>query len=182
MLAAGADFVVLSGQGILGGPECGIVIGRKVQIENIKASSVWPSLVACDAVQAMLAMTLEVAASKPDQIPVLALLGTSEENLRGRAERLATRLGGSDDIRNVQITAEAARLSPDGRWRIPSRQICVTHDSLSSVDWQKKLIDELPAVAANCRGDAICVDLRWIAASDDSRLAEALGGTIATGQ
>ncbi len=182
MLAAGADFVVLSGQGILGGPECGIVIGRKVQIENIKASSVWPSLVACDAVQAMLAMTLEVAASKPDQIPVLALLGTSEENLRGRAERLATRLGGSDDIRNVQITAEDARLSPDGRWRIPSRQICVTHDSLSSVDWQKKLIDELPAVAANCRGDAICVDLRWIAASDDSRLAEALGGTIATEQ
>ena len=56
----------------------------------------------------MLAMTLEVAAFKPDQIPVLALLGTSEENLR-TCRRLATRLGGSDDIRNVQITAEDAR-------------------------------------------------------------------------
>jgi len=103
------------------------------------------------------------------------------KNLRGRAERLATRLSGSDDIRNVQITAEDARLIDDGRWRLPSRQICVTHESIEAKDWQKKLLEDLPAIAVNCHGDAICVDLRWISASDDSRLAEALGGAITTG-
>jgi L-seryl-tRNA(Ser) seleniumtransferase len=181
MLVAGADFVVLAGQGVLGGPECGIVIGRKPQIDRIKSSRVWPSIAAGDAARAMLAMTLEVAASNPDEIPALALLSTSEENLRGRAERLATRLSGSDDIRNVQITAEDARLIDDGRWRLPSRQICVTHESIEAKDWQKKLLEDLLAIAVNCHGDAICVDLRWISASDDSRLAEALGGAITTG-
>jgi L-seryl-tRNA(Ser) seleniumtransferase len=178
MLVAGADFVILSGQGVLGGPECGIIIGRKPQIDSIKASRVWPSLAAGDAAQAMLAMTLEVAASDPDEIPALALLNTSEENLRGRAERLATRLSGSDSIRNVQITAEEARLTRDGRWCFASRQIRVTHESMTAQDWQTKLMDDMPAVAVECVGDAICVDLRWISASDDNRLAEALGGTI----
>lgn len=178
MLVAGADFVILSGQGVLGGPECGIIIGRQPQIESIKASRVWPSIAASDAAQAMLAMTLELAASDPDEIPALALLNTSEENLRGRAERLATRLSGSDSIRNVQITAEKARLTRDGRWCFASRQIRVTHESLTAQDWQAKLMDDIPAVAVECAGDAICVDLRWISASDDNRLAEALGGTI----
>lgn len=178
MLVAGADFLILSGQGVLGGPECGIIIGRQPQIENIKASRVWPSIAAGDAAQAMLAMTLELAASDPDEIPALALLNTSEENLRGRAERLATRLSGSDSIRNVQITAEKARLTRDGRWCFASRQIRVTHESLTAQDWQAKLMDDIPAVAVECTGDAICVDLRWISASDDNRLAEALGGTI----
>ena len=178
MLVAGADFVILSGQGVLGGPECGIIIGRKPQIDSIKSSRVWPSLAAGDAAQAMLAMTLEVAASDPDEIPALALLNTSEENLRGRAERLATRLSGSDSIRNVQITAEKARLTRDGRWCFASRQIRVTHESLKAQDWQSKLMNDMPAVAVDCAGDAICVDLRWISASDDNRLAEALGGTI----
>lgn len=180
MLVAGADFVVLSGQGVLGGPECGIIIGRKPQIDSIKASAVWPSIVASDAAQAMLMMTLELAASEPDEIPAFALLSTSEENLRGRAERLATRLGGSDSIRSVQVTAEDAQLTRHGRWRFASRQICVTHESMTAEDWQRSLISDMPAVAVECSGDAICVDLRWISASDDNRLAEALGGTINT--
>ena len=178
MLVAGADFVILSGQGVLGGPECGIVIGRKPQIDSIKASRVWPSLAAGDAARAMLAMTLEVVASDPDEIPTLALLSTSEENLRGRAERLATRLSGSDNIRNIQITAEDAQLIDGGRWRFASRQICVTHESMSAEEWQSNLLKDMPAVAVGCAGDAICVDLRWVSASDDNRLAEALGGTI----
>jgi hypothetical protein len=39
-------------------------------------------------------------------------------------------------------------------------------------------MNDMPAVAVDCAGDAICVDLRWISASDDNRLAETLGGTI----
>jgi L-seryl-tRNA(Ser) seleniumtransferase len=180
MLIGGADFVIISGQGVLGGPDCGIVIGRQKQIDNIKSSGAWPSIAAGDAAQAMLAITLELTASDPDEIPVRALLSTSEENLRGRAERLGTRLSGSDNIRNVQITAEDARLIRDGRWRLPSRQVCLTHASMSAEDWQSKLMKEIPAVVADCSSEGLRIDLRWIAASDDSRLAELLGGDIST--
>ena len=176
MLTAGADFVILPGNGVQGGPDCGILIGPEREIERIKSSSVWPSLVASEAVLGMLAVTLEIAAANFDNVPVGALLHTGEENLRGRAERLATRLSGSDRIRNVQVTAEDARLNPSGRWRFPSRQLQLAHATMSAADWQAELLDEMPALATTVVDDMLRVDLRWVAAADDTKLAEALGG------
>ena len=176
ILTAGADFVIMPGDGVCGGPACGILMGRAPEIRQIKESSAWPGLAASDAVQAMLAVSLEAAASNNDQIPVRALLSTSQENLRGRAERLATRLSGSDSIASCQVTADDARLTRDGRWRFPSRQVRLRHKSMSAVDWANDLREELPAVFASVDGDDLRVDLRWIAAADDGKLAETLGG------
>ncbi len=178
MLTAGADFVIMPGDGMAGGPPCGIVVGREKEILRIQQSSAWPALAASDAVQAMMAVALETAASGSDQIPVRALLSTSEENLRGRAERLATRLSGTDRIKSCQITAEDARIYSSGRWRFPSRQLRLRHDSLTAEAWASQLRDDLPALFATVHDDDLCVDLRWIAASDDSKLAEALGGNV----
>jgi hypothetical protein len=47
---------------------------------------------------------------------------------------------------------------------------------MSSEDWASHLRDELPAVYAAVDGDDLRVDLRWIAAADDGKLAETLGG------
>ena len=178
MLTAGADFVIMPGDGVCGGPPCGILIGREKEIERIKESTAWPALKASDAIQAMIAITLEAAASNSDQIPVRALLSTSEENLRGRAERLATRLSGSDTITSCQVTADDARLTADGRWRFPSRQVRLRHLSMSAEAWASDLREELPAVFASVDGDDVCVDLRWIAAANDGKLAETLGGSV----
>ena len=180
MLAAGADFVVLSGDTVVGGPECGILIGPKQEIQRIKSSVAWATLSASQAVRGMLAVTLEIASSNADHIPVGALLSTSEENLRGRAERLATRLSGSELIRSVQVTADDAKINREGRWCFPSRQLRLLHVSSSAKDWQRQLMDEMPAVVGTVSDDALRIDLRWIAAADDGRLAEVLGGPSAS--
>jgi L-seryl-tRNA(Ser) seleniumtransferase len=178
MLSAGADFVIMPGDGVCGGPPCGILVGRAQEIGRIQESNAWPSLAASDAIQAMMAVTLETAASSSDQIPVRALMSTSEENIRGRAERMATRLTGSDTISHCQITAEDARLTADGRWRFPSRQLRLRHISMSTDAWVNDLREDFPAVLATCDGDDVCIDLRWIAAADDAKLAETLGGSV----
>jgi L-seryl-tRNA(Ser) seleniumtransferase len=176
LLTAGADFVIMPGDGVCGGPSCGVLIGRAPEIRRIKESSAWSGLAASDAIQAMIVVTLETTLSRSDQIPVRALLSTSEDNVRGRAERLATRLSGSDSIASCQVTADDARLTTDGRWRFPSRQLCLRHKTMSAEDWEKDLCEELPAVFATVDGDDLRIDLRWIAAADDGRLAEILGG------
>lgn len=131
-------------------------------------------MAASDAVQAMMAVALEIAANNPDQIPVLALLTTNEENIRGRAERMAIRLGGSDSIKSCQVTANDAKFTATGRWRFPSRQLRLRHTSKSAADWQQELRANLPSVLAGIDGEDLLVDLRWIAAADDNRLAESL--------
>jgi L-seryl-tRNA(Ser) seleniumtransferase len=178
ILTAGADFVIMRGDGLCGGPACGIIIGPEAELRRIQSSNAWDSLKASDAVQAMMLITLELAASNPESIPVHALIGTGEENLRARAERLATRLSGSDRIKSCQITAEDARLSAEGRWHLPSRQLRLRHSSMKAQEWGEVLLDELPAVVATVDGEELCIDLRWIAPGDDAKLGEILGGKI----
>jgi L-seryl-tRNA(Ser) seleniumtransferase len=179
VLSAGADYVIIPGDGVCGGPACGILVGPTDELRRIQSSHAWDSLRASDAVQAMILVTLEMAASEPDRIPVRSLLSTAEQNLRARAERLATRLSGSDLIKSCQVTADDAKLTSEGRWRFPSRQLRVRHVSLEAATWQRNLQDELPAIMANVSGEDLCVDLRWISPADDARLGEALGGKIA---
>ncbi len=175
MIAQGADFVIFPCDGIAGGPPCGIMVGRREEIEFIKASSAWPSLVAGEATVAMLTVALECAADCQNQIPIRALLDTAEQNLQSRAERLATRFAGCDSIASCQIADDEARLTGDGRWKFPSRQLRLRHASLSSERWAASLRDQSPAVIALSDGDDLRVDLRWIAAADDAKIAAALG-------
>lgn len=175
MLSAGADIVVLTGDGLCGGPACGILIGRSSLIAQIQSTSVWKLLAAGEAIEAMMVLAMETAGAAGEPLPITALIQTSEENLRGRAERLATRFGGDDAIASCQVTAADARLTGDGRWRFPSRQIRLRHVSRSAEDWASELKEEVPAIFASTLDDDLIVDLRWIAAADDGKLAEALG-------
>ncbi len=124
----------------------------------------------------MMAAALAIAAASPDDLPIRALLSTGEQNLRARAERMAIRLSGSDQIASCQVTAEDAKLTAEGRWRFPSRQLRLVHQSLSPTAWALKLREELPAVAAGVGDETLSIDLRWIAAADDNPLARLVGG------
>ena len=173
-LTAGASFVVLPGDGIAGGPACGIIIGRSAEIEKLKSSAAWRALSASDAVKAMMLATMEIAADSADGLPIQALLTASLDNLDSRAQRMVTRLGGVDSIAEVSVSKHEAKLTADGRWSLPSRQLHLKHQSLSSSDWQAALAEQVPVVLAAVDGEHLCIDLRWIAAADDSKLAEAL--------
>ncbi len=183
MLNAGADCVVMPGDGVAGGPACGLILGRRDLIEKLRSHRRWRSLAASDAVTSMMLATLESAsaASSPlvtgKSLPIENLLFASEENLRGRAERLATRMRGHDAIESCQVTAADARLTTDGRWRLPSRQIRLRHRGRSAQAWCDQLCQDVPAVFTSVDGEDLVVDLRWIAAADDVRLAEAIAGT-----
>ena len=175
-MAKGADFVILPGDGVAGGPPCGLLVGRQPEVAWIQQSTAWPTLAARQATVAMMTVALELAAGGGDATPVGELISTSEENLRDRAERMATRLGGSDQISSCQIKADDAQLIRHGRWRFRSRQLLLRHASMTADAWASQLREELPAVLANVDGDDLCVDLRWISAADDGQLAETLGG------
>lgn len=178
VLRQGAGLVVLSGEGIAGGPPCGIVVGRREEIETIRMSASWSALEASLATQAMMAVAAESASDQDaaDAIhPVDALISTSEENLRDRAERIATRLSSCESIATTRVADDAARITRDGRWRLPSRQLVLTHRSLSPAAWERKLAEDLPAIAVSTSQDALRVDLRWLNPAYDGQLAESLG-------
>jgi L-seryl-tRNA(Ser) seleniumtransferase len=178
MIAAGADCVLLPGNGLCGGPDCGLIIGRRDSVNLITSSPAWPALRAGFGIESMMAQAVEIASTNPEELPIRALLSTAEENLRARAERMAVRLTGSDDISSCQITSDGAKLTEGGRWSFPSRQLRLKHATLSAEQWASDLREEFPAVIARVDGEALVIDLRWIAAADDNKLAGLVGGEI----
>lgn len=171
LLESGIDLVVMSGGPLGGGPNAGILAGKKSLIESIVKNLQWKTYAASHSIAAMTLASM----TAPQPSPISVLIETAEENLRSRAERLATRLTADESITACQITDQKAVLVAGGRWQFPSRQLRLRHKSLSAENWAAKLRLQNPAVMASIDGADLLIDLRWLAASEDSTVAEALG-------
>jgi L-seryl-tRNA(Ser) seleniumtransferase len=97
-LAAGAELVCFSGDKLLGGPQAGIVVGRAELVERLRRHPLQRALRADKLTLAALEGTLRIYLD-PERaaldVPVLRMLNEPPETVRGRAERLATIVGGS---------------------------------------------------------------------------------------
>lgn len=173
IIQAGADLAILPGGGISGGPDCALIVGRPNSISKLTQNRRWAAWCASDAVAAMMSLALSEEENENGSSGLDALINVNEENLRSRAERLATRWGAEESITSCQITDRPAKLLNHGRWTFPSRQLRLRHASDSASDWSRELSEAETAIAVGVDGEDIVVDLRWVRASDDARLAEA---------
>lgn len=94
-LADGADVVCFSGDKLLGGPQAGIVLGKKKYIDAMKrhplARVVRIDKLSLAALEATLLLLRDPEGSR-EALPVLSMLNARSEDLRARAERLAAGL------------------------------------------------------------------------------------------
>jgi L-seryl-tRNA(Ser) seleniumtransferase len=113
-LAAGADLVVVDGAGLLGGPSCGLLFGRRPLIDAA-ANHPLARLAAIDALHAA-ALHATAQLYRDDEqgviftIPVWQLLSAPTANLQQRAERLASLIAAAPGV------ASAAAVACDSAW------------------------------------------------------------------
>lgn len=97
----GADLVIADGAGLLGGPPCGIIIGRRDMVEAVSYDSIASLAKPNFLTLAALALTLSIhekGEGVVHQIPIWQLLTTPLENLEQRANRLAMLIESSEKI------------------------------------------------------------------------------------
>src|SRR5205807_8308791 len=94
-LKAGADLVCFSGDKLFGGPQAGIIVGKKRLIDALKREALFRAL-RCDKLTfAALQTTVDLHLSQvTTEIPALALLQIPKDELRARAAAMVTRLQG----------------------------------------------------------------------------------------
>lgn len=94
-LAAGADLVLFSGDKLLGGPQCGLILGRPELVRAIESSPLMRAVrvdkLTIAALEATLHLLLDPLTSA-SRLPLWSFLRADPFALRKRAERLAARL------------------------------------------------------------------------------------------
>lgn len=111
-LAQGCDLVSFSGDKLLGGPQAGIVIGRRELVDRLKANPLVRALrldkMTLAALEATLRLYLDPERALRE-IPTLAMLSEPAESVRERAERLAALIAeAAGDAASAEVVDETS--------------------------------------------------------------------------
>ena len=167
------------GDKLLGGPECGIIVGRKVLIEKIARHPMQNGLQVGKLTLAALTATLRLYRD-PEKacltIPLLQLLSTSLENLKNRAERLTPQAAAIPVIAEAKAVAGESSLISRA---MPNRQLptwCVSlRPATMSVDQLAVALQSgMPSVVGRVHQDCFLFDLRSVLPYQDTQLLTAL--------
>lgn len=178
-LKAGADVVVVDGAGLLGGPPCGIIVGRRGAVEKIATQSLASALAADDMTLASLGATLEIYRSAErvnHQIPVLQLLSTSLENLEHRCQRLALLMAEAEGVASAGPRAvDSVWLeTADAKLVSPSWAISLQLEKLSTESATRKWHNGSPRLEVRVEGDQLWLDMRSVFPRWDQQLVTAV--------
>jgi L-seryl-tRNA(Ser) seleniumtransferase len=112
-IADGADVVTFSGDKLLGGPQAGLVVGRREPIARMKSNPMARALRLDKMTLAALEETLRIYLEPeklPSRIPTLAMLALPSDGLEKRArdaaEAMSARLGATFEISVARTTSQ----------------------------------------------------------------------------
>ncbi|MEQ4518169.1 L-seryl-tRNA(Sec) selenium transferase [Pseudarthrobacter sp. B907] len=157
-LVAGADVVIASGDKLLGGPQAGLLLGRKEVIARL-AHHPLARAVRADKL-ALAALEATLAGGPP---PVLQALHADVDQLRRRTDKLAAAL-------DLPVVAHDGRVGGGGAPGVPLP------------GWALRLPERLaphlrtgdPAVLPRVHDGACLIDLRCVPPADDERILDAV--------
>lgn len=175
---AGAAIVTMSGDKLLGGPQAGLLIGTKAWIARARSNPLTRAMrvdkLTLAALEATLALYRDRARAMRE-IPVLAQLSASLDDLRGRAMQIRSMLPNSVIAGVVDsIASVGGGAFPTAR--IPSVALQLSADA---VPLEAKLRHGAPAVITRVTDGKVHVDLRTILPAEDEELAAALQAALA---
>ena len=165
---------------MLGGPQAGIIAGKKEIVERIRRNPLFRALRVDKLVISALEATLQsYRRGAFDEIPALQMIRTSVEEIKIRAQRLAARLQSQLVGKATLEIREGSSVIGGGATpdqQLPTHLISIASDCYSASALEKAL--RLPssglAVIARIEEERLVIDLRTVSAEEEDALSAAL--------
>ena len=181
---AGIDVISFSGDKLLGGPQAGIIIGRKRYIDQMKKNQLTRALrIDKFTVTALELVLLEYLNEETlaDRLPVLRMLRESGESARRRAETLCGM------IRDQKVQADLAVeevFSQVGGGSLPtellrSAAVVIRSGKVSAAGLEKRMRHLEVPIVCRVSDDAVLLDVRTIPGEEFEIVARMLGEVLA---
>jgi L-seryl-tRNA(Ser) seleniumtransferase len=175
-LRDGATLVTMSGDKLLGGPQAGIILGTSARIAELRSNPLARSYrvdkLTLAALEATLALYRDPARARRE-IPALAQLTASEDEVRERALRVAGRIGPMHVSIVDSISSVGGGAFPTAR--IPSVALSFSNDV---VGLEQRLRAGTPPVVARVADGQLLVDLRTIRPEEENDLVAAIRSAV----
>jgi L-seryl-tRNA(Ser) seleniumtransferase len=175
-VSAGVDICCFSGDKLLGGPQAGLIVGRKALVDRVRRHPLMRALRADKLTHAALEATLiEYAAGRANTtVPVQRMLTMTAEEIRARAATLAAELVSAGLRADVIAGASAVGGGSAPGVDLPTWLIAVEKKGLSASALEEQLRGLNPAVIARIDHDRVVLDLRTVLPHQDAELSSSL--------
>jgi len=167
-IRTGVDLITISGDKLLGGPQAGIILGKKKFLDPIKANPLTRALRIDKLTLAALESTLLLYIDEKRamaEIPTLQMLGLDMKKLKSRAKRLLKRLQGKVG-NSLQMTIKED-VSQVGGGALPLQKLPTivlstkwTGGSVNS--FEKKLREVDPPIISRISKEELIFDMRTV--------------------
>jgi L-seryl-tRNA(Ser) seleniumtransferase len=177
-IEAGADLVTFSGDKLLGGPQAGILLGKKRYLDVLKKNPLARALRIDKLTLAGIEATFRIYLNRTralNHIPVLAMLTCPADELERRAQRLRRKLiGDLSPVCQVNLREEASQVGGGALplQALPTRVIALRPLKTSAANLEKRLRNGDPPVIARVKEEEVLLDLRTVAKTEESALIE----------
>ncbi|MGB8541144.1 MAG: L-seryl-tRNA(Sec) selenium transferase [Candidatus Acidiferrales bacterium] len=182
--AIGASVVSFSGDKLLGGPQAGIIAGKKEIVERIRRNPLFRVLRVDKLTIATLEVTLRAyLRGALDEIPALRMIRLPADSIAERATKFLARL--KSTISNDVTCRITPGFSVIGGGSTPDQQLPTSLITIASV---RRSADELEqrlresanatAVIARIEHGQLILDLRTVSPGEESELANALAAAL----
>jgi L-seryl-tRNA(Ser) seleniumtransferase len=171
-IAAGVDLVCFSGDKLLGGPQAGIIAGRRALVDRLRSHPLMRAVRADKLTYAILEATLaEYAAGRAaETVPVQRMLHLSADDIEARAQALAARL--SDCGWQVAMMSGSSAVGGGSApgVSLPTVLLAIARNGESADATERGLRALDPPVIARIEHDRVVLDLRTVVPEDDHLL------------
>ncbi|MCW7752477.1 L-seryl-tRNA(Sec) selenium transferase [Desulfobotulus sp. H1] len=185
-LEAGADIVTFSGDKLLGGPQAGIIVGKKSWIETIRSNPLTRALRIDKLILAALEGTLRLyrdPAKALTTIPTLRMLTLSENACIRKAQEL------QDQLRSLSLPAMDIRIQPSTARAgggslptqdLPSRCVVIRCSHLSAAALERQLRSHTPPIMGRVEEDSFLMDVRTLQEEETAIIVQAFATLFST--
>ncbi|MEQ3747137.1 MAG: L-seryl-tRNA(Sec) selenium transferase [Henriciella sp.] len=183
VVKSGADLVLFSGDKLLGGPQAGIIVGKKSHVDKLRKHPVVRAMRIDKLSLAALEATsrLYLPPNNPvESIPVLAALATPVSELNARAQKLSALLGDrvSANVTIVSSTAYAGGGSLPQQ-DLESYAVQIAPLAMSVEAFASELRGLERPIIGRISKDALLLDMRSVADSEIEKIAHGVCEALA---
>jgi L-seryl-tRNA(Ser) seleniumtransferase len=186
-IAAGAAVVTFSGDKLLGGPQAGLILGRKALVDRIKSNPLNRAVRIDKFTLAALEATLRLYLDEETamrRIPILGLIRESYKRLRSRASRLRRRLAvAAGEAVEIGLADGVSRIGGGALpfQELPTRLLAIRPKAMSVNALGKFFLGRPVPIIGRIEEERLLLDVRTLDPEDTPILVQALA-ELASGE